>query len=205
MLWPSLLPYKAGGPASSARRQPRAPSNNDHGHPCVLSQRSQDAHSLSRLLLRSGPFPLATNRLQLFWQMLPRFQETQSLRGSEGSAALWGNMCPWPRRHTLCPQDRERWQGDLGAPNDDTEALCAECVHPSTLKNANASEAILDASKAQLALSMGIWHKPGVFTSKVPLGPLQLGRCCDYHAEHGNSKLGAGGGTRNLHQEPTLC
>ena len=114
--------------------------------------------------------------------MLPRFQGASEVQPGQ---LHFGQLCAY-KENALYP-----WRGGgdgkrmLGFSTDKMEALCAGSTCTIHSDKSKCFQAVLDTSRA---LSLGVCHKPGVLTSKVILGPHQLGGYHDYHADHGNIK-----------------
>lgn len=124
----------------SSLLKPRWPASSARGQRCVLPTttlptglqgRSQATAFPERPSLHSSPSLLTTGHLQLFGQMLPRYQ------GTESSEVQWGQLHSGELR-ALGLWER-KWGRISGFLTHDTESVGREHVHPSALKHHNAS------------------------------------------------------------------
>lgn len=83
---------------------------------------------------RLSPIPLGRSPSAAVLTNAPEIPGDQSLRGSSGSAALWGSMCLQSKRMPCIHGSGRNEKRVSGFLTDETEAACGEHVPPSALK-----------------------------------------------------------------------
>lgn len=105
------------------------PTHN-HGHQRVCNHGSQDT-ALPGLHCTAA-HPLGPGTLcSCFDKCSQDSRRPKPQRFGRVSCTL-GNYVPIVKENASCPQDRERWKENLGAPDNTTDALCVEsaCIQP---------------------------------------------------------------------------